>query len=270
MQIKQVKLDRLSYTAIPLRLMIGDIERSIATGFYVRYEKKVYLITNWHVVTGVSAEDKYLRADRPRYINYPMLKHRQPFVKWERLNTQLYFDEEMKKPTWFIHPTLGEKVDVIAIELGIEFDNDMLYINEYPFDDQAALIADDVFILGFPYGNKGEGNFPIWKRGSIATEPDIDLNGLPKMYIDTASREGMSGSPVILRRQGIHNLKEGKLVGESLIGEVQNFVGVYSGRIVNPDDKSNLEAQLGIVWKASVIQEIVIGKRLDTIENIEA
>lgn len=274
MDIKEVKLDLLSYSAVPLRLMVKsegtEKEVSLATGFYVRYKGKVYLITNWHVVTGVESTNKYLRADRPQYINYPTLKHKKPHIQWNRLNTQLYSDGEMEKPTWLVHPEFGEKVDVVAIEIGMPLDNETLYLNEFGFDKYKPLIADDIYILGFPYGNRGGGNFPIWKKGSIATEPDIPLDGLPKMYVDTASREGMSGAPVIYRRRGVHGLEEGKLVAESVIGEIQNFVGVYSGRIKNPTDRDNLEAQLGIVWDASVIREIILGGRLDDIENLSA
>ena len=36
------------------------------------------------------------------------------------------------------------------------------------------------------------------KRARIASEPIIDIQDRPLMYIDTASRSGMSGSPVII------------------------------------------------------------------------
>jgi len=47
-----------------------------------------------------------------------------------------------------------------------------------------------------------------------------------------------------------------------LIGEIQNFVGIYSGRILG---KTELEAQLGIVWKKEVIDEIIDGEFKDEI-----
>ena len=54
-------------------------------------------------------------------------------------------------------------------------------------------VSADVFVLGYPRGISGGRGFPI----SIATEPKIDLDGVPKLLIDTATREGMSGGPVI-------------------------------------------------------------------------
>lgn len=65
-------------------------------------------------------------------------------------------------------------------------------------------VATDVFVLGYPKGISGGGEFPIWKRASIATEPDIQLGTLPKMLVDTATREGMLGAPVIaVARRGV-------------------------------------------------------------------
>lgn len=76
------------------------------------------------------------------------------------------------------------------------------------------------------------------------------------MLIDTATRAGLSGSPVIMQRVGIHGGTGGVLSADTIFGRIRNFVGIYSGRI--GDDE--LKAQLGIVWKARVISEIVGAK----------
>ncbi len=94
---------------------------------------------------------------------------------------------------------------------------------------------------------------PIWKRANIASEPDINIDQLPKLLIDTATRKGLSGSPVIMKRSGIHGFEHGQPKPDSLIGTIRNFVGIYSGTI----GEDELKAQLGIVWKAHVIDEII-------------
>jgi len=73
---------------------------------------------------------------------------------------------------------------------------------------------------------------------------------------DTATRSGLSGSPVIMKRHGMHCLVSGALTGEEIIGTISNFIGVYSGRM----GKDEFKAQLGIVWRASVINDIVSRK----------
>jgi hypothetical protein len=126
------------------------------------------------------------------------------------------------------------------------------------FVDFEPSIGDDVFVLGYPGGVDGGHELALWKRGSIASQPSVDLDQLPKLLIDTATRKGMSGSPVIARQSGIIvprgvSTKPGALSGMEIIGRADTFLGIYSGRI--GDDEFGL--QLGIVWKASVLDQIV-------------
>ena len=114
---------------------------------------------------------------------------------------------------------------------------------------------DDVYVLGFPFGiSEGEG-FPIWKRASIASEPIIDIQDRPLMYIDTASRSGMSGSPVIYKeRRGVAICDTHPTKATKISHFFMEFIGVYSGRIGADDE---FKAQLGRVWKKRVIDEII-------------
>jgi hypothetical protein len=116
----------------------------------------------------------------------------------------------------------------------------------------------DVFVLGFPFGI-GPWGGPNWKRGSIASEPKILNPEEPYFLLDTASRPGMSGSPIIRRSWGFHLMEDG---GSSVgSGFVIRFIGIYSGRIAGADP---IDAQLGMGWPKSLIEEIVIGKNRDT------
>ncbi len=118
----------------------------------------------------------------------------------------------------------------------------------------------DVFVLGYPRGISGGGRFPLWKRGSIASEPDVNIDDLPKMYIDTATREGMSGAPVYAQEVGVWAPEGKKLPDGAMFGRGHRFIGIYSGRV--GDDP--FLAQLGIVWKEEAIQEIIAGARSGT------
>ena len=70
----------------------------------------------------------------------------------------------------------------------------LLPVNELAPGRIAIMIGMDVFILGYPFGS-GPPAFPVWKRGSIASEPDLVKTTNGYYLIDTASRPGMSGSP---------------------------------------------------------------------------
>jgi hypothetical protein len=110
----------------------------------------------------------------------------------------------------------------------------------------------DVFVLGYPLG-KGFSALPVWKRGSIASEPAIIADQQRFVLIDSASRPGMSGSPVIRRSWGIHTMTNGGHIGG--VGHATRFVGVYAGR-VGPDDQ---DVQLGLMWPAKFVEEIIAG-----------
>src|SRR5262245_19165118 len=77
-------------------------------------------------------------------------------------------------------------------------------------------------------------------------------------WLDTASRPGMSGSPVILRSYGTH-LTEGHKFTLSG-GAANKFIGIYSGRLHTTDP---LDAQIGMVWPATYIDEIIDGGLAD-------
>jgi hypothetical protein len=86
--------------------------------------------------------------------------------------------------------------------------------------------------------------------------PGVEFGREEQLYVllDTASRPGMSGSPVIRRSWAAH-LYENQ--GGSVLGKAiqTRFVGVYSGRI----GASGIEAQLGIMWPETFVTEIVSG-----------
>jgi hypothetical protein len=107
----------------------------------------------------------------------------------------------------------------------------------------------DCFILGFPENLIGAANTPIWKRASIASEPYQQF----PYYVDSATRKGMSGAPVIARHTGIFGMKGGQLTGNETIGTVEKFIAIYSGRV--GDDE--LGFQLGTAWQANVLDDIL-------------
>ena len=66
-----------------------------------------------------------------------------------------------------------------------------------------------------------------------------------------------------MQRIGIHGVEDGKLADDTIIGRIRNFLGVYSGRIGTDEFK----AQLGVVWKAHVIAEIIDAKTFGMAPN---
>ena len=242
-----------------------------ATAFFWERAEQWYLITNIHVVTGWNHDTGTALSPTgftPTHLSFELsIDIEEGDTAGELVQRKGYRIplEEDGRPLWFEHPIHGPRVDVAAIpvfaapchetlsELGARrILNDPVnnHSDWVPFD---VASGEDAFVLGYPKGMSTRG-FPIWKRASIASEPDIDVDDLPKILVDTATREGMSGAPVVAVRRGI-TMPTGKFDAQTILGETMNFIGVYSGRI----GEDELGVQLGIVWKESVINEIIDG-----------
>jgi hypothetical protein len=260
--------DQLSLTTHYLRIKFSKTNNlfATATGFIYQYDDTYYLITNAHNITRVNPETNSRICNHAGFPDVIETTCNIKFASDERYMTRssnfkidLYNDDDFCEPTWYMHPKFGYNIDVIAIPITSisELKSHIAFkaINSYDFFDIdfPPEISDDVFVLGYPFDIVDKSEFPIWKKGSIATEPMIDLNSLPKLLIDTATRSGMSGSPVIYQRDGLH-IKGNQITDDSVIGRIRGFLGIYSGRIGAED---NFKAQLGIVWKKSVIDEIL-------------
>jgi hypothetical protein len=251
-------IDAGSLVTSRLRLFYRNTELGVGTGFFYERNGQFYLITNWHVVSGrnfQTLECMLANGGLPDRLKFTVWC-REHFGAWMEIDCMLYEDAlangQPEKPTWLEHEVQRRNIDVVAIPIILPQDAILVtsnYLNTVP--TMSLKVARDVFVLGYPKGISGSGVFPIWKKASIATEPAIQLDGLPKMLVDTATREGMSGAPVIAIADGGYEEEDGSSV--RTLGRFYRFVGVYSGRLGN----NEMEAQLGIVWKAQAVDEIV-------------
>ncbi len=176
----------------------------------------------------------------------------------EKQRWDIRIRDDNDKPLWLVHP--GKRVDIAV--LPVPFRLKELIIALYPLNllANAALrieVGMEVFIIGYPF-RLDPPAYPIWKRGSIASEPQLARITTNYMLVDTASRPGMSGAPVIRRSWSNHMVQPGVV---ALVDTPLNkFIGVYSGRV--PTDHPS-EAQIGLVWEGSLIEEIIAGNRRD-------
>lgn len=267
-----VSPDSLSLCSHYLKMIFAETEKVLATGtgFIYKHEDVFYLITNGHNITGINPESgqrlSKVHSGFPTKITTAVryIPQDEKRMAHRYFDINLY-DENDQYPLWYVHPEHSYKVDVVAIPIcstnEVPENYKLFPINEHPFEESSPNVADDAFIIGFPLDIVGNHELPIWKRATIATEIAINLDGLPKLLVDTATRSGMSGSPVIYQRGGYHQYKPDR--SKDFFGTLCDFLGVYSGRIGAED---NLQAQLGIVWKKHVIDEILQAKTLGTTE----
>lgn len=227
---------------------------SLGTGFIWIEDNQHFLITNWHNVSG---RDPFTQEHLSKTAAEPNQLRVWFNEKGKIGNKNAEFvslKDHDNKPRWFVHPRHLSLVDVVAVPIDIKSTVEPYPLNEMPNEDLSVKIGDEVFVLGYPFGF-GHGGLPIWKRGSIASEPELVTPDQLHVFLDTASRPGMSGSPVIKRSWGTHHLSNGAVM---IGGVATKFFGVYSGRLTSSDP---LDAQLGLTWPAQFVAEIVAGKK---------
>lgn len=250
-------IDQYSVSTVPIELLFNTTNLGLATAFVWEEAGRFFLITNWHNVSGKDVFTKKhtsSTAAEPDRLNVWWNQKGQLGAKFAGV---VALRDQVKAPLWLVHPQHGNDVDVVALPLTPLPNDEMYPINKMDRVDLLVQVGMDVYVLGYPFGI-GVGGLPVWKRGSIASEPEVFLPGQSHMLIDTASRPGMSGSPVIRRSWGTHQMKAGGVsMGATTATE---FIGVYSGRLASADP---LDAQLGIAWPARFVREIVAGGRRD-------
>lgn len=232
------------------------------TAFFWTEGDSLFLITNWHNVTGLRPDTrKPIGSFAPTHLeftcreNVHRLDDESHFTQSSKFRISLY---DHGFPIWLEHPVRSE-CDVVAIPLhGLDWKGRILPINsKMQYDHYNPEVGDDCFIVGYPEGLSGPIDTPIWKRGSIATEPDLPYREMPAFLVDSATRKGMSGAPVFARFHGLWG-RDGKPLDYQkapILGHWTKFLGVYSGREGVEQDGF----QLGRVWHASVVPEIIAG-----------
>lgn len=253
-----------------LTMAYGNQELATGSCFFWSHENRRYLVTNWHNLAGRNHLHKRPLSnmgalpDRVTFIAYKQLTEPNAAGFFELCVTPVTVqlcDPDFRNPRWYEHPIHGHMVDVAAID--ITDASKGLHVraaNELENDAQLdATASQDVFVVGFPFGLIATAPAPIWKRGSVALDPSFDPENLPKMFVDTATREGMSGSVVIARHTVVgrsYKKKDGSDSGPVLYAKLDLVAGIYSGRHY-PDLE---RAQLGIVWKRVAIEETVAAR----------
>lgn len=246
----RLRLDAKSVASCHLRLYGFAKEMGSGTGFIVRHAGVYFLVTNYHVVSGINTDTReQLDHTRPDRVLIPIASLHPGGLHWRPIVQSL-----IDRGAWVEHPTWGSKFDVVALPLELDSRTHPIVYEFEPGPDLAITPGSDVMIIGFPTGVGGPGVTAIWKQGAVASEadwpfPSGDLADT-FFYIDSNTRKGMSGSPVVARRVGASLMNDGATeVGPGIQDRV---LGVYSGRAMEAPDMT-----IGKVWKWRGVQELL-------------
>jgi len=284
---------RSTYSQCPIEIIMCDSHGIISSGsaFLYEHDNDTFLVTNWHNVSGRNFLNKqpldvngrfpvFLEAKVATFVN----KQKGIYKKTSR-RIQLFGSGN---PLWYECPDFGSDCDVVAIP----FDKDTTIpefmhfpANKIDANKIPVVPGNTVFIIGYPMSLSVGYGLPIWKSGYIASEPfyPVTIDGkiafeggvsggknLPAFFLDSLTRQGMSGSPVFSEYTGIWSLSDPyeevdldhpdfwSRADVALNATAKQFIGVYSGRI-----KDNEEgAALGLCWGEDVIRKICTSKNI--------
>lgn len=235
-----------SIRSVFLEMYFNDLKLASGTGFFCESKLGSILFTNRHNVTGrcqYSGDPLSSTCGVPNKMRFTGQSAKGPMVQ----EVNLYEGDNFENPVWAEHPVLKEKADVVGLVMGSTNSWKPNYV--VPFEDWHRWdVGERIHVVGFPFALSADG-FAIWATGYIASEPDVDFEGLPVFLIDCRTRIGQSGSQVIAEfKPGDIVEKDGKMYQARQ--SMTHFLGIYSGRI-------NKDSDLGRVWKPSVVREII-------------
>lgn len=249
---------------------------STATGFLLEKNKKVFLITNKHVVTGKNiftgnlldkngGVPNFLKA----YLYNEIERNDIPqYLFANECKISLYKNDEPieSEKLWLEHLGFNGKVDIAVIDVtdycmnrcNVIFDvnNKDCIVKNSSFQFEKHInynlnfkVTDDVYIVGFPFSymsTSSDGYLPIWTKGTIASEYNKKLIvPLDAIYKKSEYFEVPGFLVDAKTRAG----QSGSPV-ISIIKDNTILLGVYSGR-------TNNDIDLGYVWKIELIDEII-------------
>lgn len=255
----------LSASITKMILSANGNEIGSGTGFFVKRDNQWFLVSNWHVFSGRNRQ-----TGQPIHSSCAIPDH--CFVFTKRLDTsglkivkhRIALLDNDSVPLWFEHSDHGRSVDIAVLKVHADVAGCAKDILS-PSGERNDMFVDlggELFIPGYPQGFSANGEFPIWKRASLATSEEFDTNTLNPLLIDTASRSGMSGAlcVAICNRDYYRKVGAGPKMEMVHLPISWKLLGVYSGRLLAKDE---LDTQLGQVWRKPLLIEILEqGKRV--------
>lgn len=268
-----MKVDHLSLLTTPIILLKGDTRVSQGTGFYYVQpdsEKKlsaVFLVTNFHVLTGSSPSEK----KPPIGDNIIFYCHQDENTPGKVKQLRLPLFTKKNDPIWIASKEFpNADIGIIPLPSGLIADCKIYGISEeWAGGDIAVRPTSTVTLLGYPYGYFDTVNFlPIWKTGSVASEPKFDFEGKPLFLVDISAFPGMSGAPAFAIAHGTYQTEDGNTaVGSS----IRKFLGIYASMQMLTEKKflEQIESgkkpgvvlseslQIGHIWKAQLLINMI-------------
>ncbi len=263
--------EHISLITTPIFLLQGENVISQGTGFFyasVDGDKQIiFLVTNYHVLTGNAPNT----SKTPKGDNIKFYFHKDPKNPGDIKEIRIPLYTKDQKEIW-LTSTEYPDADVAAIPMLSAFTKGVsVYAITEKWAESNLKIrpTSTITLTGYPYGFFDTKNWlPIWKTGTIATEPSYDFEGKPLMLIDISAFPGMSGSPAFAIANGAYQT----IKGPTTVGQVRMFLGIYASmqmvteakyleEIAQKDSEKGIKIssslELGHIWKSDLIINMI-------------
>jgi hypothetical protein len=265
-----VDVEPASLMTTPVFLMNGRQAIQQGTGFFFASTKAdgtpdtVFLVTNYHVVTGRTPLSKETGlGDRLQFLIH---EDRSDLARVRHLELPLY--DAQHQPLWMTSDSAPDADLVLLPVPPAAYEGVSLFVftDAHTHGDIKMRPTSGATLLGYPYGFADTAHdLPVWKTGHIASEPSVDFDNRPVFLVDVSAFPGMSGSPVLAVANGIYENEEGQMRS----GRVLKLLGIFSAMPVvramkpasaavdaTPQVATETALQLGYVWKAALIADL--------------
>jgi hypothetical protein len=223
-----ILIDRYSQAVCLLEQFVSGQKMGHASSFLWRTDKACFVVTNWHVLSGRSTHTGQPLAKHGGCPNSIECKVQVIKANGKSAIRSIRTDivDSFGRNLWLQHPDRGQDVDIAAMKIEADFESEKLIaLNEIEQTaDMGVDVGHDLYILGFPLDPEITGPLAVWKRGSIASELSLPIRERPCFLVDTATRDGMSGAPVIAISWGSYHTTQGRQIISS--GRFSRFLGV--------------------------------------------
>jgi len=225
-----------------------------ATCFFVKVKSTIYLITNNHVVGGEKFIEEYKKNHKdsiPPKESFPdnliVRVYDKYLNKYNNIEIPLKGKSNEKWINFYENDSFQNTIlDVVAIRMHSydypKFSYCTILDSNNMNQDLNLIPGGELFVVGYPLDSGQYILYPLWKRGTIASEANFYQFGKSWFWIDATTRQGMSGSPVFFRGTPYPSMRH------NIIQSSEPFsflVGIYSAQ--------NYESELGVVIRLEKI-----------------
>jgi trypsin-like peptidase len=238
-------IESLLLATTRISAMHGDKNLSNATGFFFERDKRLFLVTNRHVVLNEATNHC------PDHLEIELHIDPENVATTSKFLIPLY---QQNTPLWCQATDVAGIIDVVVLELQRDALPKTVFLHAFsPAHLLEKLdeveVGTPVIIVGFPLGfHDTLHHLPVARQAVVASAFGIRFQG--NGYFLTAGRmhRGTSGAPVVVRTTTLSG--RGKLAWA--------LVGIHASRldVTNRDDQEDERLDLNCTWYADILRTL--------------